>query len=138
MGQQAGQQPAGQQAGQQAMGQQSWQQPQMTSIGRLVIQGTNAPLPLPAGKTEITIGREDPVSNVFPDIDLTDHGGDEAGVSREHARITVQGSQISIEDLNSTNFTYVNQQKLTAGQPHPLNDGDEIRLGQLKLTYHAA
>lgn len=106
-----------------------------TSPGRLVVQGTNATLPLPPGSTEVTMGREDPISGVFPEIDLTDYGADEAGVSREHARITIQGSQVTIEDLKSTNFTYVNQQRLEPGEPHPIHDGDEIRLGRLKLTY---
>jgi hypothetical protein len=105
--------------------------------GRLVVQGTNAALPFPAGKTEIFVGREDPVSGVFPEIDLSDHGGDEGGVSRKHARIFVQGNQVYIEDLNSTNYTYVNQQKITPGQSHPLNDGDEVRFGRVKLNYYA-
>lgn len=105
--------------------------------GKLIVQGTNAVLPFPPGKSEILIGREDPVSNIFPDIDLTPHGGDEGGVSRRHARIFAQGNQLFIEDLNSTNYTYVNQQKLTPGQPHPLKDGDEIRLGKVRLTYVA-
>ncbi len=106
--------------------------------GRLVVEGTNITLPFPPGRTEIIVGREDPVSNVFPEIDLTDHGGDEGGVSRRHARIFLQGDQVFIEDLNSTNYTYVNQQKLTPEQPHPLNDGDEIRFGRMKLRFHAA
>jgi predicted amidophosphoribosyltransferase len=103
--------------------------------GHLTIQGTSATVPFPPGRTEIIVGREDPISNVFPDIDLTDHGGDEGGVSRQHARIFVQGSQILVEDLNSTNFTYVNQHRLTPGQPHPLSDGDELRFGRVKLIY---
>jgi pSer/pThr/pTyr-binding forkhead associated (FHA) protein len=105
--------------------------------GRLVVSGTNVTLPFPPGKSEFIIGREDPVSGVFPEIDLTDHGGDEGGVSRQHARIFLQGSQVLIEDLNSTNYTYVNQQRLTPGQPQPLNDGDEVRFGRVKLVYYA-
>jgi len=105
--------------------------------GRMVVQGTNTNLPFPPGKTEIIIGREDPISSIFPEIDLTDHGGDEGGVSRRHARVFAQGSQIVIEDLNSTNYTYVNQQKLTPGQPHPLNDGDDVRLGRVKLNFYS-
>ena len=103
---------------------------------RLMVQSTHATLPLPAGKAEIVIGREDPVSSVFPDIDLTNHGGDEGGVSRRHARLLVRGNQIYLEDLNSTNFTYVNQQRLTPGQPYPLNNGDEIRLGRVRLNFY--
>ena len=114
------------------------QGPPQTPAGRFVVQGSNAPLHFPPGKTEFIIGREDPVSGVFPEIDLTDHGGDEGGVSRQHARVTIQGTQVSIEDLNSTNFTYVNQQKLTPAQSHPLNDGDEVRLGRVKLDYYSA
>lgn len=106
--------------------------------GRLIVQGTNATLSFPPGRTEVIIGREDPVSNVFPEIDLTDHGADEAGVSRRHARIFIQGTQIFIEDLNSTNYTYVNQQRLTPGQPHPLNDGNEVRFGRMKLNFYHA
>ena len=109
-----------------------------TAQHRLVVQGTNATLPFPAGKTEVLIGREDVASGVFPDIDLTGHGADEGGVSRRHARAFLQGNQVFIEDLNSTNYTHVNQQRLTPGQPHPLNDGDEVRLGRVKLTFHSA
>ncbi len=103
--------------------------------GYLTIQGTSTTVPFPPGRTEVIVGREDPISNVFPDIDLTDHGGDEGGVSRQHARVSIQGSQILIEDLNSTNYTYVNQHRLTPGQPHPLGDGDELRFGRVKLIY---
>ena len=103
--------------------------------GRLVVLGSNVTLPLPTGKGEIIIGREDPVSGIFPDIDLTDHGGDEGGVSRQHARILVQGDRFFIEDLNSTNFTFVNQQKLTPQQPQALVGGDEIRFGRVKTTF---
>jgi pSer/pThr/pTyr-binding forkhead associated (FHA) protein len=83
----------------------------------------------------VIIGREDPVSGHFPDIDLTDHGGDEGGVSRKHARIYTESGQFYIEDLKSVNFTYVNRQKLPPRQPQPLNNGDEIRLGNVKLTF---
>lgn len=102
------------------------------------MQGTSAVLNFPPGKAEIIIGREDPVSGIFPEVDLTDHGGDEGGVSRRHARIFMQGAQVFIEDLNSTNYTYVNQQRLTPGQPHPLNNGDEVRVGQVKLNFYTA
>jgi pSer/pThr/pTyr-binding forkhead associated (FHA) protein len=105
--------------------------------GRLVVQGSNTSLPFPPGKTEVIIGREDPVSGVFPEIDLTDYGADESGVSRQHARVFLQGNQTLIEDLNSTNFTYVNQQKLTPGQPHPLSNGDEVRFGRMKLNFYS-
>ncbi|NMC03149.1 MAG: FHA domain-containing protein [Chloroflexi bacterium] len=111
--------------------------PPLAPRGRLVVVGSNVALPFPPGKTEIIIGREDPVSGVFPDIDLTDHGGDEGGVSRQHARILIQGENFFIEDLNSTNFTFLNQQKLPPRQPQALNSGDEVRLGRVKLLFQA-
>ena len=81
------------------------------------------------------MGREDPVSNVFPEVDLDPHGGDEGGVSRRHAKFTVQGTQWYIQDLNSTNFTFVNKQKLQPNQLQPVNNGDEVRLGRITLTF---
>lgn len=111
--------------------------PPIAPRARLVVQGSNVSLPFPVGKTEIIVGREDPVSGVFPDIDLTDHGGDEGGVSRQHARIFIQGDRFLIEDLNSTNFTFVNQQKLAPRQPQPLASGDEVRFGRVKLVFQA-
>jgi pSer/pThr/pTyr-binding forkhead associated (FHA) protein len=102
---------------------------------RLVIEGSNAALPFPPGQTEVVIGREDPVSDVFPEINLEEHGGDEGGVSRRHARITIQGGQCFIEDLDSTNHTYVNKQKLLPGQRQTLNNGDQLRFGRVKAIF---
>ncbi|HEX8731218.1 MAG TPA: FHA domain-containing protein [Ktedonobacterales bacterium] len=90
------------------------------------------------GKPEFLIGREDPVSNIYPDIDLTPHRGEEDGVSRMHAKIYAQGSQYLIEDLNSTNATYLNRQKLPPKTPTPIKDGDEVRFGKVEATFSLA
>ena len=89
------------------------------------------------GKSEFLVGREDPVSNIFPDIDLTPHNGEDYGVSRMHAKIYVQGGQYLVEDLNSTNSTYINRQKLAAKTPTSIKDGDEVRFGKVEATFHA-
>jgi pSer/pThr/pTyr-binding forkhead associated (FHA) protein len=104
---------------------------------RLVIEADNTSFDL-AGKSEIVIGREDSVSNIYPDIDLTPHGGEEGGVSRLHAKIYLQGNQYLVEDQNSTNYTFVNRQKLAAKTPTPINDGDELRLGRVVMVFHTA
>ena len=105
-----------------------------TAGTRLVLpDGTELPIP---NKPEILLGREDPVSGIFPDIDLTPYGGEEGGVSRRHARILNQNGQYNLEDLNSTNFTFVNKQKLTPKTPRPLQNGDEIRMGRVTMTFH--
>jgi hypothetical protein len=100
---------------------------------RLVVAASGAEIPLPPAE-QILIGREDPVSGVFPDVDLTPHGGEEGGVSRMHARLTVEDDSYFIEDLDSTNFTFVNKQKLAPKTRQPLNDGDEIRCGRVVLV----
>ena len=103
---------------------------------RLVVQTTNAQIMLPPGKAEYIVGREDPVSNVFPDVDMTPHGGDDGGVSRRHARLFQQGGQWFVEDYQSTNFTHVNNVRVQPGAPAPVPNGAEIRFGRVKLTFY--
>ncbi len=103
---------------------------------RLVLKEDGAEFSL-EGKSEFLIGREDPVSNIYPDIDLTPHRGEDYGVSRMHAKIYAQGGQYLLEDLNSTNSTYINRQKLAAKTPTAIKDGDEIRFGKVEATFRA-
>jgi hypothetical protein len=105
--------------------------------GHFLIYPNQQTLPLPQGETEITLGRSDPVKGVYPHVDLTPYGGDSSGVSRRHARLTYQNGVLYIEDLNSTNFTFLNRRKLVPGQRYPLENGDELRLGLLMLEYFA-
>ncbi len=105
--------------------------------GRLVIAETMVSLPIPPGKQVVVIGREDPVSGVFPDIDLDPHGGHDAGVGRRHAQIILQGGQVYLEDLDSVNGTALNRHRLGPHKPQPLQTGDEIRLGKMALTYYS-
>lgn len=110
--------------------------PAVASIpGRLVIQGKNISIPIPPAKQTIIIGREDPVSGIFPDIDLDPHGGHEAGVGRRHAQLVLYEGQVLLEDLDSVNGTVLNKQKLSPGKPVPVHHGDEIRLGKMVLVY---
>jgi hypothetical protein len=53
--------------------------------------------------------------------------------SSSHARLTRQGSVIVIEDLGSTNGTYLNEELLEG--PQPLHPGDRIRIGDSEFTY---
>lgn len=101
---------------------------------RLVVEADNQEFDL-SGKDNITIGREDVVSNIYPDVDLTPHGGEEGGVSRLHARIFLENGQYMLEDENSTNFTFLNRQRLTGKTPTPLHDNDEVRLGRVVLRW---
>jgi FHA domain len=53
--------------------------------------------------------------------------------STRHARIERQGSVLVLEDLGSTNGTYLNDEPLDG--PRPLHHGDRIRIGDSELTY---
>lgn len=101
----------------------------------LMVVSTGARIPLP-DKTPILIGREDPVIGTYPEIDLTPHGGQEGGVSRRHARITIEDDTFFVEDLVSSNSTFVNNQWLPPMVPHSLEDGDELRCGRIAMTFH--
>jgi hypothetical protein len=53
--------------------------------------------------------------------------------SSRHARISRQGHVFVIEDLGSTNGTYLNDEPLTG--PQPLHPGDRIRIGDCEFSY---
>jgi len=57
---------------------------------------------------------------------------DSPSVSRRHARIRVEGGRAVLEDLGSKNGTFWRGQRISA--PVPLADGDEFRLGKVRLT----
>ncbi len=52
-------------------------------------------------------------------------------VSRHHARFTVDDEGLTVEDLGSTNGTYVNLQRLDRAR---LNPGDEVIIGKFHLV----
>jgi hypothetical protein len=55
------------------------------------------------------------------------------GISKAHLRIFNNKSKIVIEDLNSTNGTYINDTKVSAFDPRPIKRGDQIKIGQIVL-----
>jgi hypothetical protein len=104
----------------------------------LVVMNTGLRLPLFSGaQAAVVVGRSDALSGVTPDLDLEPYTGELAGLSRRHARLILRDSQCWIEDLNSVNWTYLNNQRLSPEQPAPLKDGDLLRLGNVLLTYRA-
>ncbi len=94
-------------------------------------------LDIPA-KDEVMIGREDPISEVFPDVDLTALGGLEKGVSRKHAVIHHAGADYTVEDMGSTNGTFINRKRIQPHAPETIKPGDEVRFGKLSLSVKAA
>jgi hypothetical protein len=90
---------------------------------------------LPTDKPEIIVGREDPISGIFPEIDLTPYGGETGGVSRQHARLNQSAGQWTVTDLNSTNYTRVDGAKLEPNVATPLNDGARLQFGRVAMTF---
>lgn len=82
---------------------------------------------------DVNIGRLDPASNCFPELDLTSDGALKKGVSRWHAKIIRRGNEILIEDHGSINGTFLNRKRLAPYSPEALESGDELRLGKLTL-----
>ncbi len=82
---------------------------------------------------EVNIGRLDPASASFPNVDLTTDGALDKGVSRYHAKIIRRENEVFVEDLGSMNGTFVNRKKLTPYLPEALRNGDQLQLGKLML-----
>jgi len=82
------------------------------------------------------VGRYDPVTQQKPDIDLTDLDLRRT-VSRQHARI-LQGDDgyTLVEEVGALNGTSINGQQLTAGQIHPIHDGDKLEFGSVAIVFH--
>lgn len=88
------------------------------------------------GMKTITIGRRDPKRQINPTIDLTEDHGAKLGVSRMHAELNFVNNQYYVKDTGSSNGTWVNETKLQPYQPHPVNSGDQIRIGQIAIMIH--
>jgi hypothetical protein len=53
--------------------------------------------------------------------------------SSRHARLVRQGGIVVLEDLGSTNGTYLNEELVTG--PQPLHPGDRLRIGDSEFTF---
>lgn len=99
----------------------------------LVVRGHEKPMVIT--EDEFILGRYDP-EDPQHGLDLMPYGGGSMGVSRRHARILRKGGIYLIEDLNSTNGTWVNRHRLASGATESLQDGDIIQLGQLVMRLY--
>jgi len=97
-----------------------------------IIPSSRKRLLLPLQK-KIQIGRTDEEGDFYPELDLTDYGGGQKGVSRHHAVIEASTDGIVLIDLDSTNGTYLNSFRLSGKRPYLIKDGDEIRFGDLLI-----
>jgi serine/threonine-protein kinase len=113
--------------------------PKMTA--RLMIIGTNeldAPV-FNLEKDTNLVGRRDPMSNIFPEVDLSKFDP-QTKISRKHARIWRESDSFMVEDLGSSNGTILinrlnEPMRLGKNQPQLLSNGDKIRVGDTTLHF---
>ena len=66
-------------------------------------------------------------------VDLTEFGALDLGISRVHALIKQSKGKYQITDMESSNGTWLENQRLVPKQPYPLESGDRIRIGRLNI-----
>jgi len=101
-----------------------------------VVRGGRKGQEFPLEEGNNLIGRWDPETGSFPEVDL-DADDPEAKISRKHALCRIENGKITVEDIGSLNGTYVNRgQRLQPGSPTDIKNGDEIIIGKtfLKLV----
>jgi CRP-like cAMP-binding protein len=91
-----------------------------------------------ASGDESTLGRRDPVTGIYPEVDLTPVDS-QRSVSRRHAKIFRRAGKLYVsEDIGTMNGTFVNGDRLETGVPSEVNDGDEVRVGLVDLRLRFA
>ncbi len=99
----------------------------------LFVAGQKQPIVIKNLK-RIVLGRQTEATPATPMLDMEPYGAHALGVSRQHAMIkSSENNRYSIEDLSSTNGTFVNENRLQPLSPQVLFNGDMLRLGQLIL-----
>jgi type VI secretion system FHA domain protein len=78
-------------------------------------------------KPIVTIGRAATCDVALKDVQRV--------VSSRHAEIRRKEDQFVLIDMGSTNGTFLNDRRITAGGEHPLQDGDCIGIGRFRLTF---
>jgi hypothetical protein len=97
--------------------------PQTSQRAQLMLETSNGTHPIPLESTLLSIGR-----GLDNDIILED-----TRVSRHHAQLRYKTRRFWVTDMNSTNGTYINGERISEAD---LRHGDVLSLGGLELTFH--
>ena len=98
----------------------------------LVHEASGMKFYLAAGR-ETTVGRQDPVTGIQVDVDLTPVDG-QRSISRRHAKIYRQDDGFFVaEEIGTMNGTFVNDSRVETGVPVPVAPGDKVRFGLVTL-----
>ena len=67
-------------------------------------------------------------------VDLNPFGALQTGVSRVHAKLMMTNDQLYVQDLDSTNGTYLHRRRLKPNEPSLLRKGDELLLARMRIS----
>ena len=81
----------------------------------------------------LTFGRKATGAQNRSHVDLEPYGAFDKGVSRVHARLKRTRDGFVVEDLGSANGTYINGKPLLGHEERAIANGDELRLGELRM-----
>lgn len=101
---------------------------------KLIHIGSGMEFPL-SRSSETTIGRKDPVTGIFPDIDLSPLDV-QRSISRRHAKIYRRGAKFFLaEEIGTMNATFLRGARLETGVPAEIRPGDELRFGMVVMRF---
>ena len=102
--------------------------------GQLVHPESGTVFELPPGEA-VLVGRSDPITGIQPQVDLSPIDP-ERSCSRQHAKILREGQIfLLVEDIGTTNGTFVDGERLATGVPVELDNGSEVRFGTVTLEF---
>jgi DNA-binding response OmpR family regulator len=84
----------------------------------------------------LTMGRQNPSGTGRTHIDLDPYKAYDKGVSRVHMTIRRNNTTFEVEDMNSANGSYLNNEQLSPGKFYPVKNADELRLGNMRLRLY--
>ena len=87
---------------------------------QLIAMNLSAPFAFDINKTEFIIGKKQELVDGYVSFNNM--------VSRRHCKINNYNGSFTITDLGSANGTFVNMKRILPNQPHPLNNGDTVRM----------
>lgn len=100
---------------------------------KLVHVASGSEFALNSQKSEMLIGRPDPVTGLLPEINLGPLDTHRS-LSRRHAKIVNEGGILFLrEEVGTTNGTFINDERVPTGQARPLSLGDSLRFGSVEL-----
>lgn len=88
---------------------------------------------MPEGK-DLLIGRQHKATGPQPDLDLTPYGAIKAGTSRLHVALKRDRNTWWLIDMNSSNGTWVDEERLAPFEPHLLGATAHVFLSHLEVT----